>query len=153
MDKLELIDEQPYHEAVSMSDPPAPRDPVNEMILLNGTAQDSLNYYRSYDNSRARIEMLTVQLAEQSYKLTYGHYTTSLGGLVSQFMDSVPLDPFGQNTPYRYRLTGDSYILFSIGKDGVDDGGTPEHLVGGTDEAHVRGDIVAGVSKFGKPVP
>lgn len=38
-------------------------------------------------------------------------------------LPGVPTDPFAASGPLKYRKTGASYILYSVGPDGRDDGG------------------------------
>lgn len=66
-----------------------------------------------------------VSLALQAYKLERGTYPPSLNSLVPGFLRSIPVDPFSGVQPLRYARNADSYLLWSIGPDGVDDGGKP----------------------------
>jgi hypothetical protein len=44
---------------------------------------------------------------------------------VPEFLSSVPLDPV-DGEPLRYRRNGDgTFLLYSVGENGVDDGGDP----------------------------
>jgi hypothetical protein len=55
-----------------------------------------------------------------------GAYPASLSQLVPSYLHSVPIDPFTPSSmPLLYRLNGAKYILYSIGPDMHDDGGTP----------------------------
>jgi hypothetical protein len=67
----------------------------------------------------------------------------------------VPKDSFQVDGPLRYRKINPKYRLYSVGPDGVDDGGIPifdaETEVGSINPAnrkrvnrHSKGDIVAG---------
>ena len=42
--------------------------------------------------------------------------------LVPDYLAAVPIDPYS-GRPLVYRRTGDGYLLYSVGLDGVDDGG------------------------------
>ena len=48
-----------------------------------------------------------------------------LAELVPGYLSTVPADPFGGGEPLRYKRVENSYLLWSIGPDGVDDGGKP----------------------------
>jgi hypothetical protein len=53
-----------------------------------------------------------------------GEYPEQLEALVPRFMANLPNDPCG-GKPFRYRRTAqDDYLLYSIGLNGKDDGGT-----------------------------
>jgi hypothetical protein len=55
-------------------------------------------------------------MTEQSRK------PTELKQLVPEYLQRVPLDPFS-GRPMVYRQQGSNWLLYSVGEDGVDDGG------------------------------
>jgi len=64
-------------------------------------------------------------LALKRYELRNGHYPSALAQLVPDFVPAVPRDPV-DGQPLRYRINSDgTFLLYSIGEDGVDDGGDP----------------------------
>ena len=70
-----------------------------------------------------------VRVAVERFQRINGHYPASIGELVPQFLASVPLDPWA-DAPLRYRvvpqqeLSPAGYILYSVGPDRVDNGGS-----------------------------
>jgi len=57
------------------------------------------------------------------YRLRMGAYPSELSALAPDFLPVTPLDPV-DGQPLRYRLNPDgSFILYSVGEDGIDDGG------------------------------
>lgn len=70
------------------------------------------------------IRPITVTaIALKRYQLKHGNYPASLADLVPQFISSVSRDPI-DGRPLRYRLMPDcSFLLYSIGLNGKDDGG------------------------------
>ena len=72
--------------------------------------------------------------AIERYRLANGVPPAQLDDLVPAYLDDTPADPFDLE-PLRYRREGDSYVLYSIGENGVDDGGT-------TAENRREGDLV-----------
>ncbi|MEO7715430.1 MAG: hypothetical protein ABIY70_04470 [Capsulimonas sp.] len=73
--------------------------------------------------------------------------------MTPDLLPSVPSDPFESSHALRYRKKNNSYILYSIGPDGADDGGKSideldptypqsRHNV----SSDSKGDIVAGVN-------
>ena len=68
---------------------------------------------------------LMLQLALRAYKLENGDYPPALKSLVPNYLGAVPTDPFGGGEALRYKRSGKTYKLWSIGPDGVDDGGKP----------------------------
>jgi hypothetical protein len=45
--------------------------------------------------------------------------------LVPEFLPQLPADPFN-GQPLRYVMQPDHYLLYSVGQDGVDNGGQTE---------------------------
>lgn len=68
---------------------------------------------------------LMLQLALRAYKLENGACPADLKALVPAYLSAVPADPFGGGEALRYKVSGQTYALWSIGPDGRDDGGTP----------------------------
>lgn len=62
-------------------------------------------------------------VALKRYSLRYQSPPASLDALVPEFLSSVPID-YMDGKPIKYRLdTGGSFVLYSVGADGKDDGG------------------------------
>jgi len=77
----------------------------------------------------ARIEMeralLVTAVALQRYHLEHHTYPEQLAALSPQFIQTLVQDPM-DGQPLRYRLRADgSFILYSVGDDGQDNGGDP----------------------------
>jgi len=66
-----------------------------------------------------------VAIALKRYQLKHGNYPPDLNSLVPEFVSAVPLDPV-DGQPLRYKLNSDgTFLLYSVGENGVDDGGNP----------------------------
>jgi len=77
---------------------------------------------------RAETErQLTIAaIAVKRYQLRYGKAPPELGALVPEFVTSLPYDCMsGKTLGYRLRDDG-TFVLYSVGEDGHDDGGDPE---------------------------
>jgi hypothetical protein len=107
--------------------------------------------------SDAHAAILQVMLTLQAFKQEHHDYPEQLTELVADYLKNVPADPFGSGEPLRYRRTAESYLLYSIGPDSKDGGGTPIFNDGFTESSFWRqrqhrvfatsqGDIVAGVN-------
>ena len=77
--------------------------------------------------SQLRDAALTA-LAIESYRLRHGAPPAKLADLVPSFMPRQPLDHLN-GAQLLYRPDGDSYVLYSRGLDGDDDGGAPERHI------------------------
>ena len=80
-------------------------------------------------NKVMRIEtakqVTVTAIALKRYQLQKGKYPASLVSLAPGFVTAVPVDPV-DGEPLRYRLNRDgTYLLYSVGENGVDDGGDP----------------------------
>ena len=63
-----------------------------------------------------------VAIAVERYRREDGRPPEKLRQLVPKFLPQVPIDPF-DGQPLRYVVREDEYIIYSIGRDGKDDGG------------------------------
>ena len=96
-----------------------------------------------YNTNVAELNLLTVAFALRAYYLDHGAYPATLAALAPGYLTRVPGDPFAKSGALVYKPTGSSYLLYSIGPDGVDNGGTA--CTGGYLDAGSKGDIVAEV--------
>jgi hypothetical protein len=79
---------------------------------------------RVFDAEVAR-QLTTTAISLKRYQLRHNQYPTALSELVPELLPSVPRDP-ADGQPLHYRLNPDgTFLLYSIGSDGVDDGGNP----------------------------
>jgi hypothetical protein len=76
-------------------------------------------------------QMTVAALALKRYQLRNGKYPASLSDLVPEFIGSVPIDLMNGH-PLSYRATqGGTFVLYSVGEDGQDDGGDANPVAGG----------------------
>ena len=61
-------------------------------------------------------------MALEVYQKEKGAYPETLAGLVPGYLREVPVDVFSGEA-LRYRRQGEGYVVYSVGKNGVDDGG------------------------------
>ncbi len=72
----------------------------------------------------AHERLLAAELALRSYQSEQGHPPARLDDLVTNYLSRAPQDPFtGRALIYRPQST--NWLLYSVGPDGVDDGGRP----------------------------
>ncbi len=73
--------------------------------------------------AEAAKQLTTTAVALKRYQAKRGDYPSELTRLVPDFFSAVPRDPV-DGKPLRYRLNSDgTFLLYSIGEDGNDDGG------------------------------
>jgi hypothetical protein len=102
---------------------------------------DLAEYYR--DPALARVVGKTLQIetarrvviaaiALKRFQLKHGNWSETLGELAPEFLPSVPIDPY-DGKPLKYRPNADgTFLLYSVGEDGIDDGGDPTNTAGGS---------------------
>ena len=72
------------------------------------------------------VRTVLTALALEAYRAEHSRYPATLAELVPRYLSEIPTDPFSlDGHPLRYRSepSGDGCLLWSIGPDGVDDGG------------------------------
>lgn len=80
----------------------------------------------------ANRQLLVTAIALQRYKLRHGNYPTDLATLVPDFLPALPLDPV-DGKALRYKPNPDgTFLLYSVGEDGEDNGGDPNPVKGGS---------------------
>lgn len=95
--------------------------------FLEGTLS-SLKFFNKALHAEVTREVVLTAIAIKRYQLRNGTLPDSLSDLVPSFLDKPTLDPVDGN-PLRYRLNQDgSFVLYSIGNDGVDNGGSLKGL-------------------------
>lgn len=90
-----------------------------EEVFSNGLAMR--------DHFEAKREIVLTVLALDAFARRNQRYPASLEELAPRYMPEIPLDPF-DGKPLRYRAASSAEgrpLLYSIGADGVDDGGVP----------------------------
>jgi hypothetical protein len=95
---------------------------------LNEWEKPMIPVYQDYVLNRnidfATPSLILYRLALRAYRVEHGTYPSSLDALVPSYLKHPYLDPFGNGkSPFHYRKQGDSYRLWSVGSDNVDNGG------------------------------
>ena len=76
-----------------------------------------------FAEAQAQAHQAVIACAVERYRLAHGQIPRQLDALVPQYLAKIPCDPC-DGQPMRYKPVGDSdYILYSIARNGVDDGG------------------------------
>ena len=73
----------------------------------------------------AQLRTARVALAIERYRLAAGKLPDALTDLVPAYLDTVPTDPF-DGKELRYEKLGVGFVVYSVGEDLRDDGGTEE---------------------------
>lgn len=108
--------------------PPAGTPRVEPLSVLAGwprltTAQFNYGVGRALA-SRGALDAAVTILALNEFRRSMGRYPDRLDELMPVYLPRLPID-YADRQPLRYRPTPDGYLLYSIGIDGVDNGGRP----------------------------
>ena len=82
--------------------------------------------------TQAKTRLLICELALRQWRWEHESDPTALADLVPDYLRAVPLDPYSGERLI-YRPSADGYQLYSVGPDGVDDGGKPMERMLATD--------------------
>ena len=85
--------------------------------------------FRSELQGQATARVLLAGLAAKRYQLAHGALPERLDELVGEFLDALPIDPC-DDKPLRYMPTDTGAVIYSVGRDGVDDGGREKDAKG-----------------------
>jgi hypothetical protein len=81
---------------------------------------------------QAQVDLARMACALERFRLAHANYPETLDALAPQFIEKIPNDVInGQPLHYR-RTDNDSFVLYSVGWDEKDDGGTVVLFKGGT---------------------
>jgi hypothetical protein len=97
-------------------------------------------------NGIARVETQVhealIACALERYRLAHNEYPETLDALVPQFLAQLPLDLIGGQPLHYHRTDDGTFLLYSVGWNGTDDGGQP----GKSDQSDAEGDWVWPIS-------
>ena len=91
------------------------RDTLPEIGMLSKLAH-------AYLMNRAKLRAIIAVIACERYRLEQDRWPTSWEQLTPAYLKAVPVDPYtGQ--PFFLKALPDGLVIYSVGRDGKDDGG------------------------------
>jgi hypothetical protein len=97
------------------------RLPLLARYISSGAARVAQAYHRD----QAMLQAAILMVAAERFRRARGRWPESIGELVPTYLAAVPIDPF-DGQPMRLRRRADGLVLYSVGLDGVDNGGNVE---------------------------
>ena len=76
----------------------------------------------AFSRAHAALRCTAAALAAERYRRVHGGWPESLDQLMPDFLAAVPIDPFTDD-PLLYHKLPDGVVIYSVGQDGVDNGG------------------------------
>jgi hypothetical protein len=95
-------------------------------LLYMATYPEFYSVIENVCEMSGRVDLLSAAIASARYRIEQGMYPDSLASLVPHYLQQVPTDQFDRK-PIRYNET--SGMIYSIGKDRIDNGGKAEEGV------------------------
>jgi hypothetical protein len=111
-----------------------------ELTHLASSSVDALRSLFKRELTVDATKQLAISaIALKRFHLQNGHYPEELRTLVPKYLREVPRDP-ADGQPLRYHKNADgTFLLYSVGEDGVDDGGDPSPVKTSTSYSWQRG--------------
>ncbi len=122
---------QPYYR--HPAPPPLPKDSFSR-VMAPTYAEVAAGGARA----SALLRVMEVRLAVRAFTLEHGAPPRSIQALVPGYLPRIPRDPFAPRS-ITYRLKQGRPLVYSVGPDGVDDGG---RSIKGPVSSGSRGDLV-----------
>ena len=119
------ISRLPYYEAlpqmkeIDTQIEELPRTRVLSQILLPALTRA----IEAQARVEAEIDLMQIGISVEQYHASTGNYPATLDALSPSLGGSVPVDPY-TGEAYRYQLSGGGFLLYSVGSNLTDDGGT-----------------------------
>jgi hypothetical protein len=117
--------------------------------LSNLLLSHELDVFNKAALGQTRLELAVTACALERYRLVRGDLPQTLDALVPEFVNALPLDPCGEG-PLKYRRDGarqeprptGRFLLYGVGWDESDDGGTTVMNADGSGTSRSTGDWV-----------
>jgi hypothetical protein len=131
MDRFAALAELPYYQAApelkqihgDIQDLPRNRVVTLQMLpAMTGACQAQARH-------EAMLDLLQLGILVEEYKMREGSCPATLDAIAADLGGSLPVDPF-TGEGYHYKPTEDSFLLYSVGQNCVDDGGTHDFKEG-----------------------
>ena len=96
---------------------------MQNLDLSAGMARNYDHLFKNAIRTQTVANMVATAIALERFRLAHHAYSDDLAKLIPEFIKALPVDCMdGHNL--RYRLNPDGpYLLYSVGLDGIDDGG------------------------------
>ncbi len=123
--------QKPFNVALA---PAPPLDPLTRSFAY----RNDLRFYEGREI--VTLDVLMLRFALRAYRLENGRFPAKLDELAPRYLKQIPTDYFASGAPFGYKLSGQNYILWSVGPDKTDNGAAP--IVGRSGQK--------GANQFGK---
>ena len=109
-------------------------------LILTELFSAAVHLHAAEERLKSNLQLTRVAAALAVYRAEQGAYPKSLAALVPGIIPKLPVDIFNAK-PLVYRRTDDGYLLYSLGPNGKDDGGSQDEDIQG--QAKYAGRVVS----------
>jgi hypothetical protein len=92
---------------------------------------------KSADQHAVYLAMAQTGLALAAYRAERDEYPEDLAALTPRYANKLPADPYALDKPLCYRRESSGYLLYSVGPDGLDQGGGESERYNNSDDIAV----------------
>jgi len=104
-------------------------------ILISGFLPATRATVNAQNRGEMQADLIRLGFGLAAYRADHGNFPQKLGELIPQYIAKVPVDVFANDGPLHYALEGKGYLLYSVGPNGVDDGGRDREAGGKAGES------------------
>jgi len=122
MDKVQALSLMPYHEGAQDRQELSDDDFKDAGVMTAMLVPALVNCLEAGARGDAIRGLAQLGIAMEKYKSVEGEYPANLDLLLPEYLQIIPRDPFDGKRLKMVEADGD-VVLYSIGPDGVDDGG------------------------------
>jgi len=105
------------------------RDLPRTRVVSGRVVLALLRAFEAQARHEAMLDLMQIGILVEQYKARTGSFPGTLDAIAADLGGSVPVDPFSGKS-YRYRPLGEKFLLYSIGANRFDDGGTHDYREG-----------------------
>jgi hypothetical protein len=100
-------------------------DPIDVRWLASEGAFDSFRLLKRAMVFETAKNMIIVAIALKRYELQHHEFPPALDSLTPTILKTIPLDYMNGQALYYRKNSDGTFLLYSVGENGVDDGGSP----------------------------
>jgi hypothetical protein len=93
-------------------------------LLIGLLSPHARQLQQAEERSRIRRDLMLVGLALGEFRIQRGAYPKTLNELKPDFLKQIPVDPYAEK-PLLYQLRPNGFVVYSLGPNRKDDGGSP----------------------------
>ncbi|HEY5232292.1 MAG TPA: hypothetical protein VIK35_01990 [Verrucomicrobiae bacterium] len=98
--------------------------PYNFLVIMMDADPHFLKAWQTTAHNQTLVNEVQIACALERYRLAHGEYPETLDALAPQFIERIPHDIIGGQPLHYSRTNGGKFLLYSVGWNEKDDGGS-----------------------------